>query len=179
MLTCLLIFSVALSTALVAEGISWLLIYRTEHYKKLKVTIDTLTLKVERRRERTTAIAKQKSNKKKVQQFEQQLQLKTKEMNMSKFKAMFFVMFTMFSVFGVLNSTFDAQVVAKLPFEPVALIRGLTHRNLPGTDFTDCSMTFIYVLCSFAIRQNVQKFLGFAPAKSMAMNLFGPPPNGS
>ena len=44
-------------------------------------------------------------------------------------------------------------MVAKLPFEPIGLIQGLSHRNLLGEDFTDCSFIFLYVLCTMSIRQ--------------------------
>lgn len=37
-------------------------------------------------------------------------------------------------------SRFDGKMVAKLPFTPFAIFRPLSHRNLPGEDFTDCSM---------------------------------------
>lgn len=76
-------------------------------------------------------------------------------------------------------SRFDGHVVAKLPFQPFSLIQGLSHRNLMGSDVTDCSFIFLYILCTMSIRevrsneywlltlmvlycsQNVQKLLGF------------------
>ena len=48
---------------------------------------------------------------------------------------------------------FDGRVVAKLPFEPFALLRGISHRNLMGNDFTDCSFIFLYILCTMSIRE--------------------------
>ena len=48
---------------------------------------------------------------------------------------------------------FDGRVVAKLPFEPFALLRGISHRNLMGSDFTDCSFIFLYILCTMSIRE--------------------------
>ena len=44
-------------------------------------------------------------------------------------------------------------MVAKLPFEPFALLRGISHRNLMGSDFTDCSFIFLYILCTMSIRE--------------------------
>ena len=51
-----------------------------------------------------------------------------------------------------LNS-FDGKVVAKLPFEPIALLRGVSHRNLMGSDYTDCSFIFLYILCTMSVRE--------------------------
>lgn len=49
--------------------------------------------------------------------------------------------------------SFDGRVVAKLPFVPLSYIQGLSHRNLLGEDFTDCSFIFLYILCTMSIRQ--------------------------
>ncbi|KAL0383792.1 UNVERIFIED_CONTAM: Calcium load-activated calcium channel [Sesamum calycinum] len=44
----------------------------------------------------------------------------------------------------------------------------MSHRGLPGDDMTDCSMAFLYLLCSISIRTNLQKFLGFSPPRGAA-----------
>lgn len=51
------------------------------------------------------------------------------------------------------NFSFDGRVVAKLPFVPLSYIQGLSHRNLLGEDYTDCSFIFLYILCTMSIRQ--------------------------
>jgi len=56
--------------------------------------------------------------------------------------------------------------VGKLPFVPISLMQNLSHRNLMGDDYTDCSFIFLYILCTMAIRQNIQKMLGFAPSRA-------------
>lgn len=58
------------------------------------------------------------------------------------------------------------MVVAKLPFTPFGFLHGLSHRNLPGDDYTDCSMMFMYAMCGMGIRSNVQKLLGTTPPKT-------------
>lgn len=79
-------------------------------------------------------------------------------------------------VFGFLNSLFDGKAVAKIPFVPIKLLQKMSHRNLPGDDMTDCSMAFLYLLCSISIRTNLQKFLGFAPPRGAPnMGLFPMP----
>lgn len=44
----------------------------------------------------------------------------------------------------------------------------MSHRGLKGEDATDCSMAFLYLLCSISIRTNLQKFLGFSPPRGAA-----------
>lgn len=60
-----------------------------------------------------------------------------------------------------LSIIFQGVVVAKLPFEPISFMRGITHRNIVGNDFTDCSMIFIYILSNVSLRPVLQKLLGF------------------
>ena len=43
--------------------------------------------------------------------------------------------------------SFDGRVLAKLPFVPISWFQNLSHRNLPGSDYTHCSFIFIYILC--------------------------------
>lgn len=92
--------------------------------------------------------------------------------------------------------SFDGRVVAKLPFQPFSLIQGLSHRNLMGSDPTDCSFIFLYILCTMAVRevnqtrypfclsfirslfsQNLQKLFGFGvsrTASKLGGGMFGP-----
>ena len=59
----------------------------------------------------------------------------------------------MFDVVDIFIFSFDGRVVAKLPFVPISWFQGLSHRNLPGSDYTDCSFIFLYILCTMSIRQ--------------------------
>jgi hypothetical protein len=43
-------------------------------------------------------------------------------------------------------------MVAKLPFTPFPFMRPLSHRNLPGEDFRDCSMVRPHEHMSVKIR---------------------------
>lgn len=76
-------------------------------------------------------------------------------------------------------NSFDGRVVARLPFQPISWIQGLSHRNLPGEDYYECSFIFLYILCTMSVRQNIQKMLGFAPSRAAAKQgggLFGTAP---
>ncbi|CEO97069.1 Calcium load-activated calcium channel [Plasmodiophora brassicae] len=169
----IVVFSSLLS-AVLSEAVSWVMIYRTSQYRSLSKDIDRLNAKLEKAKEKHVSIASKKSKDKQVSFYEEQLKAKSRDLTMAKFKSGFVVMFIMLSMMALLNNEFDGRVIAKLPFTPIPLIRGLSHRNLPGTDFTDCSMAFLYVLCSMSFRTNLQKALGFAPPKT-AMSIFTPP----
>lgn len=66
-----------------------------------------------------------------------------------------YLIYVLLNTFWLLffHSSFDGRVVAKLPFVPLSYIQGLSHRNLLGEDYTDCSFIFLYILCTMSIRQ--------------------------
>ncbi|KAJ6806583.1 calcium load-activated calcium channel-like [Iris pallida] len=172
------VVGVSLCTAVLCETISWLLIYRTSSYKSLRSSIDKASKKLDSMKE--GAFGDPASSKKpggggggagrskKMDRVETSLKESTRDLSLSKFKSGGVVALVLFVVFGMLNSMFEGRAVAKLPFQPVSLVYKMSHRGVPGTDATDCSMAFLYFLCSMSIRTNLQKFLGFAPPRGAA-----------
>ncbi|KAK9305406.1 hypothetical protein QLX08_003539 [Tetragonisca angustula] len=137
----ILIVFISICTALLGEGLTWLMVYRTEKYQKLKAEVEKQSKKLEKRKE-AHGDSLDKQQKKKIEREEE-------------------------------------RVVARLPFVPLGWIQGLSHRNLPGDDYTECSFIFLYILCTMSIRQNIQKMLGFAPSRTASKqsgSIFGPPP---
>lgn len=84
-------------------------------------------------------------------------------------KSMFIIAVFMIAFMTTLSSTYHGVVVAKLPFTPLGFMQNITHRNLPGNDATDCSMTFLYLLVSIIVRTNLQKLFNFTPKSSFNM----------
>merc|ERR1712156_256823 len=164
----LLILFISICTALLGEGVTWVLVYRTEKYQKLKSEIEKQSKKLEKKKEAHGESANlDRSKKRKLEADEEKLKNTNKDLTMVKMKSMF-------------NTIFDGRVVAKLPFTPIYWIQGLSHRNLLGDDMTDCSFIFLYILCTMSIRQNIQKALGFAPSRAaskQAGSMWNPDPN--
>ncbi|XP_051148963.1 uncharacterized protein LOC127263786 [Andrographis paniculata] len=166
----LTVLGISVCTALVCEAISWLLIYRTASYKSLKSSIDKASKKLETMKttDAASTVLKKSSKTKKIDRVETSLKESSRDLSMFKFKSGAVVALVLFMVFGLLNSLFEGKVVAKIPFVPIRLVQKMSHRGLPGDDMTDCSMAFLYLLCSISIRTNLQKFLGFAPPRGAA-----------
>ncbi|XXG81761.1 hypothetical protein AAC387_Pa09g2331 [Persea americana] len=172
------IVSISICTAFLCEAISWLLIYRTSSYKSLRSSIDKASKKLELMKTSNPTSSSsanpssqnlpKKPKSKKMDRVETTLKESTRDLSLSKFKSGAVVAAVLFVVFGFLNSLFEGKAVAKLPFSPAGLVQKMSHRGLPGDDPTDCSMAFLYFLCSISIRTNLQKFLGFAPPRGAA-----------
>ncbi|CAL2031423.1 hypothetical protein CAEBREN_20842 [Caenorhabditis brenneri] len=170
---CLLIIAIAFGTALAGEGITWLLVYRSDHYKRLKSEMDRKTKKLEKKKQEV-GDTNDKSIKKKLEREEERLKATNRDMSMFKMKSMFAIGLAFTALLSTFNSIFEGRVVAKLPFHPIGFIQGLSHRNLIGDDMTDCSFIFLYILCTMTVRQNLQKILGFAPSRAMARQQSSP-----
>ncbi|KAL6133817.1 hypothetical protein ACLB2K_066050 [Fragaria x ananassa] len=172
----LTVVGISICTAVICEAISWVLIYRTNSYKSLRSSIDKAAKKLETMKtESTTAKITKKSKTKKIDRVETSLKESSRDLSLFKFKSGAVVALVLFVVFGLLNSLFEGKAVAKLPFKPFGLVMKMSHRGLQGDDPTDCSMAFLYFLCSISIRTNLQKFLGFSPPRGASAGLFPMP----
>ncbi|XP_050382471.1 uncharacterized protein LOC126799332 [Argentina anserina] len=171
----LTVVGISICTAVICEAISWVLIYRTNSYKSLRSSIDKAAKKLETMKTESTAKITKKSKTKKIDRVETSLKESSRDLSLFKFKSGAVVALVLFVVFGLLNSLFEGKAVAKLPFKPFGLVMKMSHRGLQGDDATDCSMAFLYFLCSISIRTNLQKFLGFSPPRGASAGLFPMP----
>ncbi|KOB68012.1 Transmembrane and coiled-coil domains protein 1 [Operophtera brumata] len=148
----LLIVFISICTAFLGEGLTWILVYRTEKYQKLKVEVER---QMEKRKE-AHGDSLDKQHKKKIEREEERLKNNNRDLSLVKMKSMFAIGFAFTALLSMFNSI-----------------------NLPGDDYTDCSFIFLYILCTMSIRQNIQKLLGFAPSRAASKQggaLFAAPP---
>lgn len=158
---------------------TWLMVYRTEKYQKLKAEVEKQSKKREFNEIFPVAIGMQKrtlvlitpsiflvekrkeahgdsldrQQKKKIEREEERLKNNNRDLSLVKMKSMFAIGFAFTALLSMFNNIFDGRVVARLPFVPISWIQGLSHRNLPGDDYTECSFIFLYILCTMSIRQ--------------------------
>uniref|UniRef100_A0A7E4V0V3 Calcium load-activated calcium channel n=1 Tax=Panagrellus redivivus TaxID=6233 RepID=A0A7E4V0V3_PANRE len=169
----LLIIGIAFFTALLGEGLTYLLVYRSEEYKRLNQMMERKTKKLEKHKEIAETAAASKTMKKKVDREEERLKATNRDMSMFRMKSVMAIGIVFTALLSTFSSIFEGRVVAKLPFTPISFIQGLSHRNLLGDDYTDCSFIFLYILCTMSIRQNLQKALGFTPSRAMSRQTQG------
>jgi uncharacterized membrane protein (DUF106 family) len=164
-MTFLIILSIvtaALLSTSAAEGISYLLVYRTSKYKSLTVSLEKHTKKYEQLKEQQDTLSHSTSRTKKWTREEDQMKKLGKELFFVQFRATIVVGLFMMVIFTTLTHIYEGIVAARLPFTPLALLRGISHRGLKGDDMMEASAMFLYVLSSIVFRQILQRIMGFA-----------------
>ena len=68
---------------------------------------------------------------------------------------------------SAMNRYFYGIPVARLPFLPVKMFQGLTHYGLDGEDFTQCSMTFLFVMSNLSLGTYVKRMLALEGPRSV------------
>eukprot|EP00055_Hartaetosiga_balthica_P002662 m.4773 g.4773 ORF g.4773 m.4773 type:complete len:192 (-) comp2287_c0_seq1:1039-1614(-) len=156
---------IALFCALIAEGLSYVMIYRTTKYKLAKKELEELAEKVANQKESPDFLVEigfsDPKKQKKFKELETSLKEKNQNLSLMKMQSTVVVGITFVLLMSVFHSIFDGIPVARLPFEPISFVRGLSHRSLDGEDYYECSFVFLYLMCTMAIRPNLQKLLGF------------------
>eukprot|EP00792_Barthelona_sp_PAP020_P010144 TRINITY_DN3426_c0_g1_i1.p1 TRINITY_DN3426_c0_g1~~TRINITY_DN3426_c0_g1_i1.p1 ORF type:complete len:183 (+),score=37.45 TRINITY_DN3426_c0_g1_i1:37-585(+) len=160
-----IIVLISVSTSIIVEIISWFAVYRTENYQSLRNRAEKLTKEFERFQADPT-LAQRKSEAKRKQHVESNLQEVHRKLLFRTLLTNVLLGVVTFVIYRIIRSKFSGIVVAKLPFQPIGIIRGMTHRGLEGNDYTECSFVFIYSLLSMSFRQTLKKFLDNVPPKN-------------
>lgn len=91
----------------------------------------------------------------------------TNKLSALKFKATAATSIGFFLLYRVVASNFTGHVIARLPFEPIKIVRNITHRGLSEqSDIRDCGFGLIYTLATMALKQNIPRMFGFTPPRS-------------
>merc|ERR1711915_305800 len=86
----ILILVISICTALLGEGVTWALVYKTEKYQKLKIDIEKQSKKLEKKKEaQGDSATLDKNKKKKLEQDEEKLKNTNRDLTMVKMKSMF------------------------------------------------------------------------------------------
>ena len=117
----------SLGMALLSEGISWLLVYRTEEYQVLKDKIAKGDRKLLRAKDRLEENQK-KSREKKHDKVREALKADKQTMHMTRLKATAVNAALMLLTYGIVTELYDERVLARLPYEPIRCVaRTHTH----------------------------------------------------
>ncbi|XP_070323815.1 calcium load-activated calcium channel isoform X2 [Odocoileus virginianus] len=113
----LLIVFISVCTALLAEGITWVLVYRTDKYKRLKAEVEKQSKKLEKKKETITESAG-RQQKKKIERQEEKLKNNNRDLSMVRMKSMFAIGFCFTALMGMFNSITSRRFLALPLHEP-------------------------------------------------------------
>jgi hypothetical protein len=91
-------------TASLAEGLTWLLVYRTEKYQKLKAEVDRQSRKLEKRKEAFGETVTSKNQKRRLNLEEEKLKSNNRDLSAVRMKSMMAIGFCFTALLGTLNS---------------------------------------------------------------------------
>ena len=117
---------------------------------------------------------KPSKDEKRLSMLQTDLKAKQQQLTGQRFKSTLITTVTLIALYQLLSRTVGSSIVARLPFEPFPIVRGLSHRGLEGEDWLDCSFAFVYALCQMAIRANVTRWFGFVPRDESGLSSFMP-----
>lgn len=144
----LFIVACSVFSSLLSELVSYLLVYRTESYQKACARIKVLNVKY----------LHSVGESKKAQKYKTELKELGAHTSGGSIKTFLFLAVIQWLTFTALSRKYSGMVVAKLPFVPIGLVQGFSHRSIVGSDLTECSFFFIFMLSS-VLRSTVQKVL--------------------
>ena len=107
-------------------------------------------------------------------ELDDELKKKQQLLTTSRFKSTLLTTLTLIGLFNLLSRAYYGQTVARLPFHPFPVVRGLSHRGIEGEDYTACSFAFCYALCQMSIRASITRALGFVPKDAGGLQSFMP-----
>ena len=166
-----MIIGLAILTALFAEMFAYIIIYRKDYYKDLIKDATGTMKRLDKDRKALNPLSNNfKKLDRKIKMDEKQLKGYSSKLASTKMKSTAFIGICMIGIMNLMSNYFSGIVVAKLPFTPFSLMTGITHRNLEGEDYTDCSMIFLYILANVCFRPMTQKLLGFDGPRGLQQN---------
>lgn len=152
---------------LVNEVVTWALVTRKPEWKKNQEKIEAMQATLKKMKAASNAHTP--AGKKAIEKTQESLQQMQQQASFTKFGSTVLNAVIMIVLVTTLNNVFEGVVAARLPFEPYALFRNITHRNLLGTDWHQCSVLFFYIVSSMAVRPTMQKIFGTGPKRGQSM----------
>ncbi|KAJ5066604.1 pnas-related [Anaeramoeba ignava] len=168
---------VAMIGTILTEVINYILIYRHDSYKALKEKIETRSEKLLKEKNVRIHAGNEKSQNKTINILTEDLKDLNMQLTQKKMVSTVATGVAAFFLFGTLRKSLNGVVVGKIPFEPFSLVTKISHRGLPGTDYTECSFAFILALAMMVLREITRRLTGFEPKKNEAPSILAPPDN--
>ena len=169
----LMIVLITVGTTLLTEAVCWVLVYSDPGFAKLTTDVEKANKELRRAKERVENdegddAKRLKESEKRVAEGEKGVARLNARLTGMRWKTNIIMPFIMIAVFGILGEWYEGSIIAKLPFQPVGFIQGMTRRGLHSVtdDVRLCSFLPIYILGNMGLKPVITKLLGHAPPRS-------------
>ncbi|KAJ1735780.1 hypothetical protein LPJ61_000377 [Coemansia biformis] len=162
------VLALSLLSSSVAEAISYALVYRTDEFRDLKAKVLQCEQRLED--EKLVTAGRGKNRQRRIESIEAQLSAARGKAGSMQMRSMLVVGVVQVAAIYLVNAWYSGRVVGVLPFEPLAMFRGLTHRGLAeDSPANACSATFVFVLGGLAFKAAIDRFfqLGLPKGNSL------------
>ncbi|KAJ2808836.1 hypothetical protein H4R20_000578 [Coemansia guatemalensis] len=162
------VLALSLVTSSLSEAISYFLVYRTEEFQRLKTKVIQSERKLEDEKQATGGSGKHRQRR--IEGIETQLSSARSKASSIQLRNMLVVGLVQVASIYCVNSWYSGMVVGVLPFEPLAMFRGLTHRGLPeDSPANACSATFVFVLGGLMFKAMLDRYLQLGLPKGSSL----------
>ncbi|KAJ1642065.1 Calcium load-activated calcium channel [Coemansia erecta] len=162
------VLALSLAASAVSEAITYALVYRTEQFRQVKAKVQQCEAKLEDEGRSTTGNGKNKQRR--IESIEAQLSTARAKASSLQLRSMLVVAVVQLGSIYLVNLMFSGVSVARLPFEPLGMFRGLIQRGLPeGSPDDACSATFVFVLGGLVFKAAIDRCFQLGLPKSSAL----------
>jgi len=129
----LMIVLITVGTTLLTEAVCWVLVYSDPGFAKLTTDVEKANKELRRAKERVENdegddAKRLKESEKRVAEGEKGVARLNARLTGMRWKTNIIMPFIMIAVFGILGEWYEGSIIAKLPFQPVGFIQGMTRR---------------------------------------------------
>mmetsp|Transcript_17296 Transcript_17296/g.25640 ORF Transcript_17296/g.25640 Transcript_17296/m.25640 type:complete len:201 (+) Transcript_17296:35-637(+) len=152
------------------EILSRYFFYLSDEYLKCEKAYNRLDKDIERRKSEMlyqTDLKRRKKEDKVIEQLTKEMDENARALQAFKMKAGFIG--TMFLFFGywVFSKNYRGLILSTLPFQVPIILRMFTHRGLPGEDYSQISVSFVFFITTMVLRRMVERNYGTPLPKSL------------
>eukprot|EP01138_Halocafeteria_seosinensis_P016412 gb/GECG01016743.1/.p1 GENE.gb/GECG01016743.1/~~gb/GECG01016743.1/.p1 ORF type:complete len:187 (+),score=18.50 gb/GECG01016743.1/:1-561(+) len=155
-----LIMVVSITTTLLSEFLSWYLVYRHEHFQELQRKLDKTKAQLEEAKQKIPSAGKKKNHERRIEQLEKDSASFGQQLTRQMMKIQIITPVLFIASYRLMSNYLYGVPVARLPFQPISFIQGLSHRGLEGEDYYECSYMFFFAMCSMAFKQTISSMTG-------------------
>jgi uncharacterized membrane protein (DUF106 family) len=154
------IFMTSLLASILSEGVLYLLVYRKTSFQHDREELIALQRKLHQEENRIIRADRKMLYERRLDSLERSLRETYARASRRKLWVNLAISAFYYFIYRMVHKQYKNRVVALLPFEPFAAIRKLTHRDVPGENYRETGLAFIYMLCSMTLRVFISRISG-------------------